>query len=163
MPLYKLNQLSMIYSLNDTKLSSCDIYPQARKHRLPSTHSSREPSHAFDLIHVDVWRPYNASTHNGFRYFLTIVDDFSRFTWTRLLSTKGNAFTVLQNFISMAETQFGTKIKCLRSDNAFELGSSFANSQYLLSKGIIHQTSCVATPQQNGIVERKHKHLLETS
>lgn len=56
---------------------------------------------------------------------------------------------------------FNTKIKKIRSDNALELGSN-STTVYFISKGIIHQTSCVATLQQNGIVERKHKYLLET-
>lgn len=56
----------------------------------------------------------------------------------------------------MIETQFNTIVKKIRSDNAFELGSSNAATIYLLSKSIIHQTSCAATPQHNGVVERKH-------
>jgi len=63
----------------------------------------------------------------------------------------------------MVCTQFNTKVKTIRSDNALELGLSKEATSYFLSQGILHQTSCVATPQQNGVVERKHKHLLETS
>lgn len=63
----------------------------------------------------------------------------------------------------MVQTQFHTNIKCIKSDNAFELGSGNAQSAYLRDKGILHQTSCVGVPQQNGIVEKKHKHLLETA
>lgn len=94
---------------------------------------------------------------------LTIVDDFTRSTWTHLLSTKSNAFQVLKGLISLIENQFGTRIKTIRSDNAFELGSSREASLFLQEKGILHQTSCRSTPQQNGVVERKHKHSLETS
>ncbi|XP_076910030.1 uncharacterized protein LOC143567510 [Bidens hawaiensis] len=82
---------------------------------------------------------------------------------THLLSTKSNAFIVLQGFIEMVNTQFNTKVKCIRSDNAFELGSGTKQAEYFLSKGIIHQTNCVGVPQQNGLVERKYKHLLETA
>ncbi|KAJ0565929.1 putative RNA-directed DNA polymerase [Helianthus annuus] len=63
----------------------------------------------------------------------------------------------------MVATQFNIKIKCIRSDNAFELGTGNKHAEYFISKGILHQTSCVHVPQQNGVVERKHKHLLETS
>lgn len=70
----------------------------ARQHKLPFPLSSSSSSHAFELIHIDTWGPYKISTHDGFRYFLTIVDDYSRGTWTYLLSTKSNAFTVLQFF-----------------------------------------------------------------
>lgn len=61
----------------------------------------------------------------------------------------------------MVERQFEVKVQKLRIENAFELGTGFQEAAYLNSQGILHQTSCVATPQQNGIVERKHKHLLE--
>nr|XP_009801078.1 PREDICTED: uncharacterized protein LOC104246882 [Nicotiana sylvestris] len=56
-----------------------------------------------------------------------------------------------------------SSVKTLRSDNAFELGSSAEAVSFFSSQGIIHQTSCPYTPQQNGVVERKHKHLLETA
>jgi len=94
---------------------------------------------------------------------LTIVDDYSRTTWTYLLATKSNALPLIRSFVEMAHTQFNAKVKTIRSDNALELGLNREAVAHFLPKGIIHQTSCVATPQQNGVVERKHKHLLETS
>ncbi|CAM8970229.1 unnamed protein product [Rhodiola kirilowii] len=62
----------------------------------------------------------------------------------------------------MIKTQFGKQIKIFRTDN----GSEFFNhtlSQFLSAEGCIHQSSCVYTPQQNGVVERKHRHLLEVA
>ena len=61
----------------------------------------------------------------------------------------------------MVERQFNAKVKIIRSDNAMELGKSETTLNFLRSQGIVHQTSCVATPQQNGVAERKHRHLLE--
>jgi len=49
---------------------------------------------AFELVRVDTWGPYKVPTYNDFKYFLTIVDDFSIGIWTFLLSTKGNAFAI---------------------------------------------------------------------
>jgi len=63
----------------------------------------------------------------------------------------------------MALTQFNARVKTIRSDNALELRLNKEAIAYLQSKGILHQTSCVGTPQQNVVVEGKHKHLLETS
>lgn len=96
---------------------------------------------------MDTWGLYKTPTHNGFKYFLTIVDDFSRETWTFLLSTKANVFTILKHFLAMIERQFQTTVKILRSDNALELGSSKETSLFLAEKGIIHQTSCTSSPQ----------------
>lgn len=64
-------------------------------------------------------------------------------------------------FLIMIERQFQTQVKCIRSDNATELGKVYNEEEFLKSQGILHQTSCVGTPQQNGVVERKHRHLLE--
>ncbi|KAK9079847.1 hypothetical protein SSX86_001520 [Deinandra increscens subsp. villosa] len=163
LPFYKLKTLNLSSSTSFDTSCPCDIYPKARQHKLPFPHSSRSTSAPFELIHIDVWGPYSTDTYNGFKYFLTIVDDYTRTTWTHLLTTKSNAFVVLQAFIEMVVTQFNTKVKSIRSDNAFELGSGHQQKEYLLSKGILHQTTCVGVPQQNGIVERKHKHLLETA
>lgn len=91
------------------------------------------------------------------------MDDFSRVTWTHLLACKGNVFSVIKTFLSMDSTHFNTSVQTIRTDSTFELGSSTSHSEYLYSLGIIHQTTCSHTLQQNGVVERKHKHFLETA
>lgn len=115
----------------------------------------------FDLIHMDTWGPCKSCTYNVYKYFFTIVDDYSRSTWTFLLSTKSNAFPILKDFFNLVERQFNTKVKCIRSDDALELEKGTQEAFFLKSQGILHQTSCVATPQQNRTVERKHRHLLK--
>ncbi|KAF3633563.1 hypothetical protein FXO37_26968 [Capsicum annuum] len=68
---------------------------------------------------------------------------------------------IKQSFNSDFIRRFSKKVKCIRSDNALELGKETNEAAYLKEYGILHQQSCVATPQQNRVVERKHKHLLE--
>ncbi|XP_070040440.1 uncharacterized protein [Nicotiana tomentosiformis] len=80
-----------------------------------------------------------------------------------LLSKEHNSVSVSSAKLvsDMVERQFDVKVKVIRSDNAMELGKDYVHSEYLTSQGILHQISYVATPQQNGVVERKHRHLLE--
>ncbi|XP_021596606.1 uncharacterized protein LOC110603210 [Manihot esculenta] len=69
---------------------------------------------------------------------------------------------LLEIMKSNAENQFDTVIKVIRTDN----GKEFLSHNYrslLMNKGIIHQRSCPYTPQQNGVVERKHRHILDTA
>jgi len=77
--------------------------------------------------------------------------------------TKDEAIGLIKSFVSMAQTQFSATVKILRSDNALEFSPSHTALEFFAANGILHQTSCVQTPQQNGVVERKHKHLLEVS
>jgi len=90
------------------------------------------------------------------------VDDFSTATWVFLLSNKKNAFSMLEAFIAYVSTQFQAQVQIVRSDNGSEFGDHYAVAFYK-GQGIIHQTIYVDTPQQNGIVKRKHKHLLKVA
>ncbi|XP_075104928.1 uncharacterized protein LOC142179019 [Nicotiana tabacum] len=139
----------------------CDVCHKAKQTRNLFSISSIKSKNIFELIHVDIWEPYKSNTYNGFRYFLTVVDDYSIGTCTFLLSAKTNAFPMLKSFLPMVERQFNVKVRMIRSDNALELGKATQEAAFLASEVIIYQLSCVATSQQNGIVERKHRHILE--
>ena len=71
---------------------------------------------------------------------------------------KSEAGPILKNFHNMIQTQFQTKIKVFKFDNAKEYFNSILGA-YLTSHGIVHQSFCVDTPQQNGVAERKNRHL----
>lgn len=141
---------------------TCNICPIARQTRMPFPESTSITTKIFELLHVDFWGPCHIPTHDGYHYFLTMVDDYSRSTWTQLLRCKSNALQTIKAFVSLIENQFQTKLKDIRSDNGLEFTSSEA-VQFFQTKGIIHQKTCPYTPQQNGVVERKHKYLLETT
>lgn len=88
------------------------------------------------------------------------MDDYSRATWVYLMIGKHEVGHLIRNFYSLIKTQFNKKIKILRSDNGQEFLSL---RSFFDKKGILHQTSCVDTAQQNGRVERKHKHILNVA
>jgi hypothetical protein len=116
----------------------------------------------FDLIHSDVWGPAPVPTASGIRWFVIFIDDCTRMTWLYLLKHKDEVLSVFQLFHTMVQTQFSAKVKILRTDN----GAEFVNHQfqaYFKSHRLIHETSCPQTPQQNGVAERKNRHILETA
>jgi hypothetical protein len=139
--------------------SICPICPMAKQHKLPFPISTSISNSPFDLIHCDIWGPLATNSINGSSFFLTIVDDYSRFTWVHLMQHKSQTRSIIKSFFQLVQTQFKTKIKCLRSDN----GAEFKMNDYFSDQGTIHQLSCIETPQQNAIVERKHQHLLNVA
>nr|KAJ0213000.1 hypothetical protein LSAT_V11C400157850 [Lactuca sativa] len=143
-------------------LPPCDVCHKAKQTRESFPVSQHVTSDLGELIHLDVWGPYRVTTVEGFRYFLTIVDDFTRATWVYLLKSKDEVYECVMLFFNILLNQFEVKIKTVKSDN----GTEFLNNKMrhlFESKGIIHQTSCVHTPQQNGVVERKHRHILNVA
>ena len=116
----------------------------------------------FEFVHTDVWDPSRSTSTLGFRYFVTFIDDYSRCTWLFLMKTRVELFSIFQKFHAEIRTQFNTSIRILRSDNAKEY-FSMSFSSFMSSHGILHQSSCAYTPQQNGVAERKNRHLVETA
>ncbi|KAI3830073.1 hypothetical protein L1987_04206 [Smallanthus sonchifolius] len=140
----------------------CDVCHKAKQSRIPFPLSEHKTKSVGELVHLDLWGPYKIASREGYKYFLTIVDDYSRAVWVYLLKNKDEVFCSFQSFFNLIQNQFEKTIKMCRTDN----GTEFINNQmigFLNSKGILHQTSCTYTPQQNGIVERKHRHLLNVA
>jgi transposase InsO family protein len=94
-----------------------------------------------ELLHMDLFVPIAYISISGSKYYLVIVDDYSRFTWVFFLQEKFQTQETLKRFLKRAQNEFVLRIKKIRSDN----GTEFKNSQI----------------QQNGIVERKNRTLLD--
>lgn len=99
------------------------------------------------------------SNISGTKWFVSFIDDCTQVTWVYLLKNKSDVSYVFPNFANMIKTQFNTPIKRFRSDNARDYFNQIMSS-FFKNEGIIHESSCVNTPQQNGVVERKMGHLL---
>lgn len=96
------NSFSLAISDNECP---CDVCPTTRQSKLPFPCSNIKTKRIFELIHIDTYGPYKTPTYNEYKYFITIVDDFSRATWTCFLSAKSNAFTILKYFLAMESRQ----------------------------------------------------------
>lgn len=73
---------------------------------------------------------------------------------------KSEVASLLQNFCAMSLRQFGKAVTAFRTDNDNEF---LKLKSYFLQQGILHQTSTIDTPQQNGRVEHKHRHILNVA
>lgn len=80
----------------------CQVCPKAKQVKSSFTHSYIKTKSCFEMIHIDVWGPYKIKSSSGCTQFLTIVDDFSRFTWVHLIKQKSECVNVLANFFSIS-------------------------------------------------------------
>ena len=111
---------NLVSGLQANKTPCCDICHFSKQKRLSFLVSTHFSKCVFDLVHCDLWGPFSVPAIEGYKYFLTIVDDYSRCTWVYLLKSKSETQALIQQFSTMVETQFNAKIKCLRSDNGAE-------------------------------------------
>ncbi|KAJ7946112.1 Retrovirus-related Pol polyprotein from transposon TNT 1-94 [Quillaja saponaria] len=146
-------------TMSNLTCDACEFAKHTRSSYPPQNIKSTSP---FVLIHSDVWGPSRAVSVSGYRWFVTFIDCYSRTTWVYLMRTKNEVFQCFQMFHKLICTQFDAKVKVLRSDNGTEY-SEGSFQKYLCDHGILHQTSCVNTPAQNGVAERKNRHLLEVA
>ena len=127
-----------------------------------SSYSSRDdiPSSApFDLLHYEVWGPSRTPSISAHRYYIVFVDEYTRVSWVYLLCDRSEVVTTVTHFITEGVTQYSTTPKILCTDNALEFVQASLRT-FCADRGIIYQTTCPHTSQQNGVVERKHRQLL---
>ncbi|PKU87036.1 Retrovirus-related Pol polyprotein from transposon TNT 1-94 [Dendrobium catenatum] len=140
----------------------CESCSAAKCHKLVFQNSNNRRKNPLDLIHSDVWGPAPVISNQGFKFYVIFVDDYTRYTWIYPLRFKSDVFHTFVNFKNQIENLTSQRIKKIRTDGGTEyVNSSFQN--YLLTHGISHQISCPYTPEQNGLTERKHRHIIETT
>ncbi|CAD7005632.1 unnamed protein product [Ceratitis capitata] len=153
----------LVRGLNVTDIPNfqCMTCAMCKIHSLPfSGYGKVFSKNVLDLIHTDLCGPMRVKSLGGAFYFITFVDDFSRYVTVYFLKNKSDAFNAFKHFAVTAETQIGRKIKTVRSDNGREF-TNMAFKNFCNEKGIVHQTSVGYTPQQNGVAERVNRTLTE--
>nr|GEV48561.1 hypothetical protein [Tanacetum cinerariifolium] len=114
------------------------------------------------LLRMDLCGPMRVASINGKKYVLVIVDDYSRYTWTHFLRCKDETPEVLIDFLRLVQRGFHAQVRIVRTDK----GTKFLNKTlhaYFASEGIPHQMSVARTPEQNGVVERRNRTLVEAA
>ncbi|GJU16167.1 retrovirus-related pol polyprotein from transposon TNT 1-94 [Tanacetum coccineum] len=114
------------------------------------------------LLHMDLCGPMRVENINGKRYVLVIVDDYSSYTWVYFLKSKDEAPEVIKTFLKKNIVLLQAPVIFVRTDN----GAEFKNhvlKEYFNSVGISHQALAVRTPQQNRVMERRNRTLVEAA
>jgi len=149
-------------NLKTCDISDCSGCKLAKFSTLPFNRSISVSSSPFDLIHSDVWGPSPVSTKGGSRYYVSFIDDHTRYCWVYLMKHRFEFFGIYIAFLALIKTQHSALIKCFRCD----LGGEYTSNKFcqmLALDGTIHQTSCTDTPEQNGAAERKHRYIVKTT
>ncbi|GJV16408.1 retrovirus-related pol polyprotein from transposon TNT 1-94 [Tanacetum coccineum] len=140
---------------------ACKIGKQAHvSHKAKNIVST---TRCLELLHMDLFGPSAVRSYGGNRYTLVIVDDYSRYTWTRFLKNKTEAFDQFEIFSKKIQNQLGCTIVSIRTDHGREFDNEVQFGEFCNANGITHNFSAPRTPQSNGVVERKNRTLQEMS
>ncbi|GKE54101.1 retrovirus-related pol polyprotein from transposon TNT 1-94 [Tanacetum coccineum] len=140
---------------------ACKIGKQAHaSHKAKNVVST---TRCLELLHMDLFGPSAVRSYGGNRYTLVIVDDYSRYTWTRFLKNKTEAFDQFEIFSRKIRNQLGCSIVSIRTDHGREFDNEVQFGGFCNTNGITHNFSAPHTPQSNGMVKRKNRTLQEMS
>ncbi|KAJ9547551.1 hypothetical protein OSB04_020094 [Centaurea solstitialis] len=161
--LAKTGLVTSLPSLKFTKEQLCSACEMRKinksSHKLKVEHNTSKP---LQLLHMDLCGPMRVQSINGRKYVLVIVDDFSRYTWVNFLRSKDGASDIIISFIRNVQVRLQLPVQVIRTDNGTEFKNRKLDS-FLDSVGITHTFSAARTPQQNGVVERKTRTLVEAA
>ncbi|GJR07211.1 retrovirus-related pol polyprotein from transposon TNT 1-94 [Tanacetum coccineum] len=115
-----------------------------------------------NFLHMDLCGPMRVDSINGKKYILVIVDDYSRYTWTLFLRSKDETPEALKDFLTMIQQNLQAPIISVRTDRGTEFLNKILHA-YFKEEGLEHQTSTPRTPEQNGVVERRNRTLVEAA
>jgi len=141
----------------------CEPCAEGKHHRtkFPTDGGKRSDS-ILGLVHSDVCGKMSTPSLGGGQYFLTFIDDKTRYTWVYVLKSKDQVFEKFLEWKASVEKSTGQKLKILRTDNGGEYTSKLFES-YLSTEGIKHELTVPKNPEQNGVTERMNRTIVETA
>nr|GEX63050.1 retrovirus-related Pol polyprotein from transposon TNT 1-94 [Tanacetum cinerariifolium] len=139
---------------------ACAMGKSTKKSHKPKSEDTNQEK--LYLLHMDLCRPMLIESVNGKKYILVVVDDYSRFTWVKFLRSKDEAPDFIIKFLKMIQVRLKVPVRRIQTDN----GTKFLNQtfhEYYEEVGISHETSVARSPQQNDVVERGNRTLIEAA
>ncbi|GBN98043.1 Retrovirus-related Pol polyprotein from transposon TNT 1-94 [Araneus ventricosus] len=113
-----------------------------------------------DKVHMDLWGPAPVNSLGGSKYFLSIIDDFSRKIDVFTLKSKSEVFSIFKEYLSRVQRELGRKLKSVRTDNGLEFCHKDFET-FLRDLGIKIERTSFYTPELNGIAERFNRSSME--
>jgi hypothetical protein len=150
----RLSTMSLILNITIIKGSKCHSCVQSKQPGKPHKASEERHLAPLELIHSNLCEMNGVLTKGGKRYFMTLIDDPSRFFYVYLLKTKDEALDYFKIYKAEVENQLERKIKHLRSDRGGKFFPKVFDDFYT-EHGIIHERTPPYSPESNGIAKRK--------
>lgn len=142
------------------ELLDCETCHKGKMTTLPFPKGMHPCTELLEIVHSDIVGPMRVNSKGGARFFITFIDDSSRWCEVYFLSQKGNAIQAFKMYKAHVETQLGKTIKSFQTDN----GREYCNREFdtlLADYGIERRLTVPRTPQQNGVAERMNRTLLD--
>nr|GEU45150.1 reverse transcriptase domain-containing protein [Tanacetum cinerariifolium] len=139
---------------------ACAMGKSKKKSHKPKSEDTNQEK--LYLLHMDLYEPMRVESVNGKKYILVVVDDDSRFTWVKFLRSKDEALNFIIKFLRMIQVPLKVLDHRIQTDNRTE----FVNQtlcEYYEEVDIYHEKSVARSPQQNGVVERHNRMLIEAA
>lgn len=142
-----------------SKLLSCEVCGQAKHHRAPIAKGpAPRATKPGEVIHSDICGPMSTQTFSGKRYFVSFVDDFTRYAHVALMRKKSEVPAKFQAFLQMLPSD--RTVRLLHSNRGGEYtGEAF--QQFLKDHHITFSPSPPRTPEYNGVAERFNRTIVE--
>ena len=135
------------------QLTFCETCPQGKQHRTKFPSSDWRAGELLGLVHRDVCGKMNEKSLGGAEYFLSFIDDKTRYVWVYFLQTKGEVYKKFLEWKAMVELATEKRLKAIRTDNGGEY-TSRKFQEYLKTEGVRHELTVPKNPEQNGVAER---------
>lgn len=165
--LNKLVKQNLVLGLTDLKNMKientlCETCLSGSMTRLPFNKMGHRASKPLELVHSDVCGPITPTTWDGFKYFVTFIDDYTHFVMVYLIKNKSEVFEKFKQYYNYVTKHFNRDLLTLRTDNGGEyLMNEF--KQFCLDKGITLQNTVAYNPEMNGVAERMNRTLNDRS